>query len=104
MIHEMISSPALEEVVVFFYNPNIHPWKEFEIQKEENKQYCEKLGIEFVDVDYDPENWHALTRGMEYDPERCRRCTACFDMRMERTVRYAIERGFHCRWRGCGTG
>ena len=63
MIHEMISSPALEEFIVFFYNPNIYPRKEFEIRKEENKQYCEKLGIEFVDVDYNPENWHALMRG-----------------------------------------
>ena len=95
MIDEMLSTPALEEVVVFFYNPNIHPRREYEIRKDENKRYCEKLGIEFVDVDYDPEAWHARTRGMEYDPERGRRCTACFDMRMERTASYAHENGFH---------
>ncbi|KAL3804224.1 hypothetical protein ACHAW5_011144 [Stephanodiscus triporus] len=83
MIEEMLSAPALEEVVVFFYNPNIHPRREYEIRKDENKRHCEALGIVFVDVDYDPEAWHARTRGMEYDPERGRRCTACFDMRME---------------------
>ena len=32
--------------------------------------------------------------GMEYDPERGRRCTMCFDMRMERTALYAYENGF----------
>lgn len=95
MIKEMLSSSALDQVVVFFYNPNIHPRKEYEIRKEENMRFCEKLGIEFVDANYDPENWHTLIKGMELDPERGRRCTACFDMRMECTAQYAIQRGFH---------
>ena len=34
-------------------------------------------------------------KGMEFDPERGRRCTECFDMRMERTALYAHENGFH---------
>jgi predicted adenine nucleotide alpha hydrolase (AANH) superfamily ATPase len=45
MIKEMMSSSALDEVVVFFYNPNIHPRKEYEIRKEENMRFCTKLGI-----------------------------------------------------------
>ena len=31
---------------------------------------------------------------MEFDPERGRRCTECFDMRMERTSLYAHEHGY----------
>lgn len=95
MVEEMCSSPKLEKVVVFFYNPNIHPRKEYEIRKDENKRFCAQLGIEFVDCDYDPENWYERMKGMEYDPERGRRCTECFDMRMERTALYAHENGFH---------
>lgn len=34
MVEEMISNDVLEKVVVFFYNPNIHPRKEYEIRKE----------------------------------------------------------------------
>lgn len=34
MVEEMVSSPQLDEVVVFFYNPNIHPRKEYDIRKE----------------------------------------------------------------------
>lgn len=86
---------TVEEVVVFFYNPNIHPRKEYEIRKDENKRYCERIGVEFVDCDYHPEDWYARVKGMEYDPERGRRCTECFDMRMERTALYAHEHGFH---------
>lgn len=68
--------------------------KEYEIRKEENKRFCEQLGIEFVDCDYDVENWYARVQGMEYDPERGPRCSVCFDMRMERTALYAAEHGY----------
>ena len=81
------------ELVVFFYNPNIHPKKEYLIRKEENKRFCRKLNIEFVDCDYEPKTWYSRMKGMEYDPERGRRCTECFDMRMERTALYAHENG-----------
>jgi predicted adenine nucleotide alpha hydrolase (AANH) superfamily ATPase len=37
------------ETTIFFYNPNIHPRTEYELRKEENIRYAEKLGMEFVD-------------------------------------------------------
>ena len=33
MVEEMCSSDLIDEVVVFFYNPNIHPKREYEIRK-----------------------------------------------------------------------
>lgn len=94
MVEEMVS--AGHNVTIFFYNPNIHPRQEYDIRKNENKRFAEKLGISFVDADYDSDEFYARTRGMEYDPERGRRCSACFDMRMERTAEYAREHGFDC--------
>lgn len=94
MIEEMVSNDDIEEVVVFFYNPNIHPKKEYEIRKNENKEYCKRIGVKFIDSDYDAENWYERMKGMEYDPERGHRCTECFDMRMERTAFYASEHQF----------
>jgi predicted adenine nucleotide alpha hydrolase (AANH) superfamily ATPase len=79
---------------VFFYNPNIHPLKEYEIRKQENKRFAEKHNVPFVDADYDTEKWFERTEGMEFDRERGRRCTVCFDMRFERTALYAYENGF----------
>lgn len=95
MVEEMLTSPELERVTVFFYNPNIHPRAEYEIRKEENKRYCEKLHIPFVDCDYDVDRWYERVQGMEFDAERGRRCTECFDMRMERTALYAHEHGYN---------
>ncbi len=82
------------DLTIFFYNPNIHPKKEYEIRKNENIRYAEKMGIPFVDADYDVQNWFARAKGMEYEPERGIRCTECFDMRFERTALYAAENGF----------
>lgn len=55
---------------VFFYNPNIHPKKEYELRKEEDKRFCEKLGLAHHDGDYDVRNWFERIKGMEWEPER----------------------------------
>ena len=82
------------DYTIFFYNPNIHPRKEYEIRKNENIRFAQKMNIPFVDVDYDTSNWFARVKGLEFEPERGARCSACFDMRFERTALYAHEHGF----------
>lgn len=82
------------DFTIFFYNPNIHPQKEYELRKNENIRFAEKFGIPFIDADYDCDNWFERARGMENEPERGIRCTMCFDMRFERTALYAHEHGF----------
>lgn len=80
---------------IFFYNPNIHPRKEYEIRKDENIRFAKDLGISFIDADYDKENWFDRVQGLENEPERGKRCTVCFDMRFERTALYAAENNFN---------
>ncbi len=82
------------ETTIFFYNPNIHPRAEYDLRKQENIRFAAKLGMKFVDADYDTENWFARVKGMEHEPERGARCSACFDMRFERTALYGAEHGF----------
>ena len=82
------------DYTIFFYNPNIHPKREYEIRKTENIRFAEKHNIPFIDADYDADNWMARAKGLEMEPERGARCTMCFDMRFERTALYAAENGF----------
>lgn len=81
-------------LTLFFYNPNIHPVKEYELRKYENIRYAQDHGVQFIDADYDTDRWFDRVKGLENAPERGERCTACFDMRFERTALYAIENGF----------
>ena len=83
------------DTTIFFYNPNIHPKEEYEIRKNENIRFAEKLGFDFVDADYDKENWFERIKGLEDEPERGERCTVCFDMRFERSALFAYENGFN---------
>ncbi len=82
------------DYTIFFYNPNIHPLEEYLTRKNENIRFAEKHGIEFIDADYDTDEWFKRARGMEHEPERGIRCTMCFDMRFQRTALYAHEHGF----------
>lgn len=91
------------KLTIFFYNPNIHPLKEYELRKNENMRYADKLGLAFVDADYDKDNWFARTKGQEWEPERGARCTSCFDMRFERSALYAHENGFRVFTSSLGT-
>ena len=82
------------QLTIFFYNPNIHPRREYEVRKNENVRFAQKMGIRFVDADYDMDNWFSRVKGLELEPERGARCSVCFDMRFERTALYAYEHGF----------
>ncbi len=94
---ELIQSLIYSKIklTLFFYNPNIHPIKEYELRKLENIRYAEKYKIDFIDADYDTDNWFSRIKGLENEPERGERCTKCFDMRFERTALYAKENGFN---------
>ena len=93
---EIMEALSVSEIKtsIYFYNPNIHPIEEYEIRKDENKRFCDKLGFEFIDADYDKDNWFKRVKGLENEPERGKRCTKCFDMRFERSALYAKENSF----------
>jgi predicted adenine nucleotide alpha hydrolase (AANH) superfamily ATPase len=79
--------------VIYYCNPNIYPFEEYEIRKRECTRYAQSLGLEIVDADYDHDNWLAQMEGLEDEPERGGRCLKCFKMRLLRTAQYARERG-----------
>ncbi len=93
-VMEALSASGID-YTIFFYNPNIHPQREYQIRKEENIRFAQKHRVPFVDADYDSDNWFARAKGMEREPERGIRCTMCFDMRFERTALYAFEQGYN---------
>lgn len=83
------------DTTVLFYNPNIHPKLEYMHRKQQNKDICEKYGLNFIDLDYDVKNWFNLMEGLEKEPEKGARCEKCFDYRLIKTAEYALENGFN---------
>ena len=79
---------------VYYYNPNIYPFEEYETRKVEAKRFVTSQGLLFVDADYDYDGWKEGVCGLENEPERGKRCLQCFKMRLLQTARYALEHGF----------
>ena len=83
-----------QDFTVLFYNPNIRPREEYERRLAENKRVCDELNVPFVELEYDTAAWEAITKGLENEPERGKRCDKCFYLRLKRAADYAREHGF----------
>jgi predicted adenine nucleotide alpha hydrolase (AANH) superfamily ATPase len=82
-----------EKLVGFFYDPNIHPYSEYQLRLLDVERSCKKLGIELIEGEYDYENWMNAVRGLEKEPEKGARCEVCFDKRFEVSAHKALELG-----------
>ncbi len=86
------------DVTVFFYNPNIHPQKEYEKRLAQfpillaNAEYGSL--VKTMEACYDPDAFLEAVRGLEAEREGGARCTVCFRLRLEETARRAKEHGF----------
>lgn len=81
------------QLIGFFYDPNIHPYSEYQLRLLETKRSCEILGIELIEGDYDVQSWLESVRGLEYEPEKGRRCSVCFDKRFDISAQMASKIG-----------
>lgn len=82
------------EATVLFYNPNIFPKEEYEKRREEQKRVCRHFGLPFVELPYEPDVWEKSIKGLENEPERGKRCSQCFYMRLKKAAQYAKEHHF----------
>ena len=84
------------EVIVFYYNPNIHPEAEYQKRYFYAKNLAEKYGLPFVEESYNHEEWQEKTTGLESEPEGGKRCPVCFSLRLAKAAAKAKELG--CGW------
>jgi predicted adenine nucleotide alpha hydrolase (AANH) superfamily ATPase len=82
------------DVSGFFYNPNIHPRKEYDLRFGETQKVAATLGFEIIEGPYDESRWHALTTKFKDEPEKGRRCDVCYALRLEQTAKKGAELGF----------
>lgn len=78
---------------VFFYDPNIHPYSEYQLRFLDVQRSCKKLDIDLIEGEYDFEAWMEAVKGLENEPEKGSRCEVCFDKRFEVSAKKALELG-----------
>ena len=78
------------EPVAFWYNPNIHPWKEYQARRDCLLTYAPTIGMEvLVQEDYGLREFVQHVAG-DIDG----RCTYCYEHRLEETAKFAAANGF----------
>lgn len=78
-----------ENLVGFFYNPNIHPKEEHDLRLQDVRRSCDMLNIKLIEGDYTLESWLQDVKGLENEPEKGSRCDVCFDTRLIKTAELA---------------
>ena len=79
------------EPVVYWYNPNIHPYMEYKARRDCLKKYTKSIGVEAIFE----ENYglNEFCKNVINDLEnRC--ANYCYRVRIEQTVKYAKENGY----------
>jgi len=81
------------DVIVYFYNPNIHPEEEYQKRLEAQHTLCKHFGCKLVEGEYNPDEYYSFVKGFENEPERGLRCDKCFELRLQKTAEYAKSIG-----------
>jgi len=84
------------KITLFFYNPNIHPEKEYEKRLTELKKYVAKFpAVNLVAGKYEKEKWLAQTKSLAQELEGGKRCDVCYRIRLKKTAQTAKQKNFN---------
>ena len=77
------------DVLGYFFNPNIHPYREFVSRKETLRSFLDEENITYImDEGYPLEDFLRLVLANEQD-----RCLSCYRLRLETAAQKAAELG-----------
>ncbi|MGL4677500.1 MAG: epoxyqueuosine reductase QueH [Brevinema sp.] len=86
--------PDFDQIVIYFYNPNIHPQEEYKKRFLEVRKYAEIVNCPVIEGEYEPKVWYDRIEGLENEPEKGARCTTCYGIRLQKTFDYALEHSY----------
>lgn len=90
------------DITIYFANSNIHPKAEYERRKIVQEQFVTDFNketgnkVEFIAGNYEPNEFIKMVQAKELSEEKegGKRCTACFNMRLDLVAEKAQELGF----------
>lgn len=83
------------QVIGYFHNPNIHPPEEYFLRLENVRKVAASMNFHLEPSQYNFLAWEMAVAGLENEPERGKRCDACFYHNLAATAAKAREIGVH---------
>ncbi|MBC7252600.1 MAG: epoxyqueuosine reductase QueH [Actinobacteria bacterium] len=88
LVAQRILDAGDREVHYLFYNPNIHPYREYRSRLAAFEELMAETGSAYTVLAYEPEEW---LRAVAYREES--RCEICYRLRLRRAADFALEEG-----------
>lgn len=89
---------SIFEITILFFNPNITDKCEYDKRLLELKNFVAKIKtkypIKVMDGRYDPNEYFAISKGLEKEKERGKRCYKCYELRLRETALVARRLNF----------
>lgn len=86
------------DISIFYYNPNITDKDEYLKRVDEIKKFIScfktKYPIKLIEGRYEPDKFFKISKGLENEPERGKRCFECYKLRLSETAKVASELNF----------
>lgn len=94
------------DITIFYYNPNIHPKKEYVRRLSELKSFLPNFiqqknipQFNLIEAPYIPEDFFSavntqIETNLQTEPEKGERCRRCYFFRMKKAYNFAVEHNF----------
>lgn len=88
MVESIKKEKKFDEIVVYYYNPNIHPRSEYQSRLKAMQLMIKD--IKLIIPDWKPSDYFEVIK----NKEKGKRCIDCWNLRLEKTAEFAKENGF----------
>ena len=88
-VHVIRTLQQENRLTVFFYNPNIHGRREYDLRLKEMRRLSDTAKVPFIEGRYDPARFFETVGPLASTGEGGERCSVCFRMRLGETFRTA---------------
>ena len=85
------------DITILYYNPNITEKEEYEKRLQELEKFVNEINLDNIKVmpgRYQPEEFFEMSKGLEQEKERGKRCYQCYKLRLEETAKIAEQQNF----------
>ena len=86
------------KITILYYNPNITDSDEYSKRLNEITRFINQIEytnpVDIFDVEYNPNDYFNIVKGLEEEKEGGRRCYECYELRMKKTAEVAQQNNY----------
>ncbi|NMB92022.1 MAG: epoxyqueuosine reductase QueH [Parcubacteria group bacterium] len=99
LLEYLLTFKKAEDIVLYFYNPNIFPRAEYDKRLEALKTIAKIYHLKLIVGTYEHQNWleylrNSLEKPLNSYQENQERCLKCFEFRLKQAIHWAAENHF----------